>query len=697
MSKKKRNQREKNKRLFPDFEPWSPGNIDISPAAFLAKFGATKEQERIMRKKGDNLNDWIPAGYTYLGQFVAHDISFDPNTLSSHSDVDVDKKNIRTPTLDLDSIYGGGPLSNPIYYNQSQNAGRTHFFVHKTSYNTNYGKGVIYDFPRRKERGDMYVPFIPDLRNDENIFVSQLQIAIQLFHNEIVDRLICHYKGRLGNIQRSYFKTSTEYFWGDSPKETPLLSTSIINRHGGTDHLSTTFNIAKAFTTLETKVKSVEHSFFSLYKSLFSLSELIHKIWSSSAIRQSREGREDSEGDAARKIARVFLKKVKKESRIKAMQYFFAIDEKLMEAIFLIIEDEDKVYLKRIEKLRKKIFKYKRKIELKHQVILHILLDCKTQLFNQAFFNAQRIVRWHFQWIIIHDYLPKVAGHIVVNELTNLFQAKRKKIKTKRKIFNWEFEPFVPIEFSTAFFRFGHSMVKDTYVFTSFQASAKRLFDVKKPFQPPLVNLEWKLFFNSSFKKKQKIINDSFSINIHISEVMTGGLRHVEGSKNIVYRNLERGRLLDLPSGQSIARYLKKKGLNRIVVGHDLFLQNYPTDYQNLKKQFLFAFGENKESYFKDFLDNSPLWFYVLLEAHVLEDGVRLGPVCGRIVAEVLIGIIEGDKNSFLYQQPDWKPDFFDDCEVETPGDFTMVDLLKIAGVWEGAYVKEKDDEQLNT
>jgi hypothetical protein len=86
-----------------------------------------------------------------------------------------------------------------------------------------------------------------------------------------------------------------------------------------------------------------------------------------------------------------------------------------------------------------------------------------------------------------------------------------------------------------------------------------------------------------------------------------------------------------------------------------------------------------------------------LLEAYILEDGEQLGPVGGHIVAEVLIGIIRGDVNSFLHKQPDWKPDFFDDCEVETPGDFTMVDLLKIAGVWEGAYVKEKDDEQLNT
>ncbi|WP_157462221.1 hypothetical protein [Crinalium epipsammum] len=72
----------------------------------------------------------------------------------------------------------------------------------------------------------------------------------------------------------------------------------------------------------------------------------------------------------------------------------------------------------------------------------------------------------------------------------------------------------------------------------------------------------------------------------------------------------------------------------------------------------------------------TPLWFYILREADVLgDDGTRLGPVGGRIVAEVFIGLLEGDSLSYLRQNPDWKP------ILGSSGNFTIVDLLKFAGV----------------
>jgi hypothetical protein len=73
--------------------------------------------------------------------------------------------------------------------------------------------------------------------------------------------------------------------------------------------------------------------------------------------------------------------------------------------------------------------------------------------------------------------------------------------------------------------------------------------------------------------------------------------------------------------------------------------------------------------------DRTPLWFYVLREADVTTDGERLGPVGGRIVAEVVIGLIKGDRYSYLRQDPDWTPTYGPN------GSFTAVDLLKTAGV----------------
>ncbi len=75
-------------------------------------------------------------------------------------------------------------------------------------------------------------------------------------------------------------------------------------------------------------------------------------------------------------------------------------------------------------------------------------------------------------------------------------------------------------------------------------------------------------------------------------------------------------------------------------------------------------------------LDNStPLWFYILREAEEMTDGRRLGPVGGRIVAEVFIGLLEGDHMSYLRQDPDWTPNLGQD------EDFKMADLLRFAGV----------------
>jgi hypothetical protein len=69
------------------------------------------------------------------------------------------------------------------------------------------------------------------------------------------------------------------------------------------------------------------------------------------------------------------------------------------------------------------------------------------------------------------------------------------------------------------------------------------------------------------------------------------------------------------------------------------------------------------------------VWFYIMREADGMEDGERLGPVGGRIVAEVILGLVMGDRQSYLSQDPDWTP---------TPGsndDFGMADLLSVAGV----------------
>jgi len=75
--------------------------------------------------------------------------------------------------------------------------------------------------------------------------------------------------------------------------------------------------------------------------------------------------------------------------------------------------------------------------------------------------------------------------------------------------------------------------------------------------------------------------------------------------------------------------------------------------------------------------NQSPLWYYVLAEAEMLANGLHLGPVGGRIVGEVFIGLLQLDPNSYLAAQPGWTPIL----PARDAGTFRMTDLLRFAGV----------------
>ncbi|MCY1075689.1 hypothetical protein [Archangium lansingense] len=73
---------------------------------------------------------------------------------------------------------------------------------------------------------------------------------------------------------------------------------------------------------------------------------------------------------------------------------------------------------------------------------------------------------------------------------------------------------------------------------------------------------------------------------------------------------------------------------------------------------------------------STPPWFYMLREADVFSKGEKLGPVGARIVAEVFIGMLQGDRQSFLNANPNWRPEL-----ANEKGEFNILDLLKFAGV----------------
>src|SRR6185295_18627424 len=95
-------------------------------------------------------NATVPAGFTYFGQFIDHDITFDPTALQELLVDPLALENFRTPMLDLDSLYGAGPAANPHLY---QRGTSDLFLIGTTSANTPRGDPSVpvsqpHDLPR---------------------------------------------------------------------------------------------------------------------------------------------------------------------------------------------------------------------------------------------------------------------------------------------------------------------------------------------------------------------------------------------------------------------------------------------------------------------------------------------------------------------------------------------------------------------
>jgi len=137
----------------------------------------------------DNPN--IPAGFTYLGQFVDHDITFDPNSSLQRMNDPEGLVNFRTPRFDLDSLYGRGPVETPYLYDQADPDG-VKLLVGRIINNEGEREENQHDLPRndfRDPTSPQQRALIGDPRNDENTFVSQLHLLFIKFHNKVVDRV----------------------------------------------------------------------------------------------------------------------------------------------------------------------------------------------------------------------------------------------------------------------------------------------------------------------------------------------------------------------------------------------------------------------------------------------------------------------------------------------------------------------------
>jgi hypothetical protein len=454
--------------MFRCLRPATFGATDADNVANLTALGAAMSAELDEPKDGkDDEESGIPALYTYLGQFIDHDITFDPaSSLQKQNDPDA-LVDFRTPSLDLDNVYGRGPDDQPYLYD-----GNDAFLLGDP---IGGGSAGAKDLPRNSANPRRAL--IGDPRNDENTIVSQLQGLFLRFHNRL---------------------------HADHP--------------------------------------------------------------------------------------------------------------------------------------------------------------------GVAFGDIQRLVRFHYQYIVLNDFLPRIVHSKVLEHLKTGAHYDPLKLR----FFRWRHEPFIPVEFSVAAYRLGHSMVRPGYRLND--AVLLPIFPVPPQFPEGLTGframnpawaIDWGRFIDIDIRAydgppavQQKRLQLAYRLDTSLVNPLANLPPSVASHpSSLAERNLLRAWRLGLPNGQDVARamWIKPLADKDILIGQGVDTPDGPL--------------KNIVQVSPVFADNCPLWTYILAEAMHFREAVkipvtenitintpRLGPVGGRIVAEVLLGLIAGDRNSLLGLDPNWHP-----------------------------------------
>ena len=439
----------------------------------------------------DGEESHVPAAYTYLGQFIDHDLTFDPSTFQQQKHDPAGIEDFRTPRLDLDNLYGRGPSDQPFMYDRSR-------LLLGESFVPIERNPSAHDLPRAASSSlGIRRAIIGDPRNDENVIVSQLHGMFLRFHNRLVD--------------------------------------------------------------LD----------------------------------------DDS---------------------------FDAVSEK---------------------------------------------------------------VRWHYQWMVLHDFLPLIVAPEVLDDVSpafldpaHSFTSSSSQLKFFRPETN---KGFMPVEFSVAAYRLGHSMVRPGYRLNELTKPLP-IFDAENPTAglsafgefPKSWTIDWQRFVDLGLRKGAETDRDRVQLAYRLDTSLVDPLGHLPKSiagdeaatdprlSSLAFRNLLRGELLRLPSGQAIATHMGYTPLG----DEEILIGKAETGNTETKEARSIA------SIHRHFKGSAPLWAYILAEArrNYFQSGkARLGPVGGRIVAEVFLGLVLSDPRSYLHAHTRWVPTH------GRNGSFTLPDLLRLA------------------
>jgi hypothetical protein len=295
------------------------------------------------------------------------------------------------------------------------------------------------------------------------------------------------------------------------------------------------------------------------------------------------------------------------------------------------------------------------------------------------FQRARELTRWHYQWLAVHNFLKTVTFPGIADKIL-LGGPKQFGLRNGK--------PFMPLEYSVAAFRFGHTMIRGAYDYNrNFglpgkiigAASLDLLFRFTGQANPPFIGQTDRLPFNwiiewDRFVQKGSSVPHHFARKIDTVLAPPLGALFNQGNapgtdpqvkeiqKRLARRNLLRGYLLSIPTGQSVAREL---GITPLSAA-ELHQGNGATLNGVLDSN--------------GFIERTPLWYYVLKEAEVRANGNSLGEVGSRIVCETIIGQLVHDRESYLNHHGGWDPSqgvrLANGDPIVTIGDF-----LQFAGV----------------